>query len=70
MRALSLCLPILHLESLPVKTGLEVICSIVLAKFQAPSASVSEATEKPRVLIIVELLWSYIVTVFPMLIGT
>ena len=42
----------------------------MLAKFQAPSASVSEATEKPRVLIVVELLWSYIVTVFPMLIGT
>lgn len=41
---------------MPVKTGLEVI--------------VSEATEKPRVLIIVQLLWSYIVTVFPMLIGT
>lgn len=60
VRALSLFLPILHLESLlkamPVKTGLEVI--------------VSEATEKPRVLIIVQLLWSYIVTVFPMLIRT
>lgn len=60
VRAISLFLPILHLESLlkamPVKTGLEVI--------------VSEATEKPRVLIIVQLLWSYIVTVFPMLIRT
>ena len=42
----------------------------MLAKIQAPSASVSEATEKPGVLIIVQLLWNYIVTLFPMLSGT